>query len=317
MIEQARLVDEVLFVARDGSALVRRKRGEDGLAGSPKQHTPYRTPPPLEDAVLVHVVETSDRQIALLDCASVAGAPDHTSINAALFRDYDQVVWIERDQKGLAMAALRSRGTPDLASATLAIWALKVQGGWDESPLLHIWVRASHQGEFSESIHRVDSGFDSTTKRWSARLTSSRDDAPLAKEIQHPKTWLVTLNIDRFMIFNDAYGHVEGDFALLQILHALELATDRRVCLRRAEFEVVANGSAANARNVAEALRKDVEDLRIPLEHDEAQTLPFVTVSAGVVAGDRSLELARRDVRDAIEEAKARGRNQVCLLAAS
>jgi diguanylate cyclase (GGDEF)-like protein len=124
------------------------------------------------------------------------------------------------------------------------------------------------------------------------------------------------LDIDRFKLFNDEYGHLAGDECLRAVAHAL------RATLRR-EADVVARYGGeefafvlpqtdlAAAQALCQRVRTAVETLAIP--HASSSLLQTVTVSIGVTGYrfGESVEsvIARAD--DALYRAKANGRNRV------
>lgn len=138
----------------------------------------------------------------------------------------------------------------------------------------------------------------------------------LAIELQHPIA-LLMIDIDHFKLFNDHYGHPEGDSCLRKVGKILSAAirkdTDLAVRYGGEEFVLLLPGAdIAEAVDVAERLRRAVEELRIA----HAAALPgHVTISVGVAAlvpcarepAERLVEVADA----ALYAAKRRGRNAV------
>ncbi|WP_164738573.1 sensor domain-containing diguanylate cyclase [Aquabacter cavernae] len=122
----------------------------------------------------------------------------------------------------------------------------------------------------------------------------------------------IMVDVDHFKAYNDAHGHLEGDFALKVVAQCLMTAARESDAVGRFGGEefllVLPNTSETDAKSVAERLLKRIaasRDLRWPL-----------TVSAGVhvlrthgehVAIDRPI--ARAD--EALYRAKQNGRNRV------
>ena len=163
----------------------------------------------------------------------------------------------------------------------------------------------------------------------------------LAAELTQPIAVLI-VDVDHFKLFNDCYGHVQGDNCLRALSGVLKngtrIASDvaatttavamppsfssRRTSSRNSdfaaryggeEFAVLLRGADLEAAmKVAERLRRAVEDLCIA--HDEAPG-GFVTVSIGVaslVPGRTEVAQHVVELADAgLYEAKHRGRNVV------
>lgn len=138
----------------------------------------------------------------------------------------------------------------------------------------------------------------------------------LAIELQHPIA-LLMIDIDHFKLFNDHYGHPEGDSCLRKVGKILSAAirkdADLAVRYGGEEFVLLLPGAdVAEAVDVAERLRRAVEELRIA--HAAAPS-GHVTISVGVAAlvpcarepAERLIEVADA----ALYAAKRRGRNAV------
>jgi len=127
---------------------------------------------------------------------------------------------------------------------------------------------------------------------------------------------LLAIDVDRFKRINDEYGHLTGDSYLRSVARSLERSVDRQgahlaryggeefVCLLPAT-------PAQSACQLAEQIRRDIEQLRLP---NAAATPPWVTVSVGVAtveAGDPGAETLVEVADAQLYLAKERGRNQV------
>ena len=128
---------------------------------------------------------------------------------------------------------------------------------------------------------------------------------------------LLMIDVDRFKVYNDSYGHQQGDVVLQSVAHIL------RTYLRRPadftarwggeEFAVLLPATEAQgAVTVAESIRASVEKTPIPLPDGAATS---VTVSIGV----NTVQPAQSDVDPAFVDsadtalyaAKEAGRNKV------
>ncbi|MFT5699207.1 MAG: diguanylate cyclase (GGDEF)-like protein [Desulforhopalus sp.] len=130
---------------------------------------------------------------------------------------------------------------------------------------------------------------------------------------------LLLLDIDYFKLFNDHFGHLEGDECLVTVATAINQVSTRRVNDLAAryggeEFVVtLPETDLAGALVVAENIRKKVEGLH--LKHPASKVNQYVTISIGVAIHSKESsfstpeELIRKADR-ALYAAKRQGRNQ-------
>ena len=135
---------------------------------------------------------------------------------------------------------------------------------------------------------------------------------------------LFMIDIDAFKLYNDHYGHQEGDACLKQVAKALDEAFQRPgdfvARYGGEEFAIiVANGDAEGVAGQGEHLRRVVEAMNIP--HEKSPASEFVTVSMGlatvVPGGESSVEGLIKAADEALYRAKDEGRNKLCLAADS
>jgi len=126
---------------------------------------------------------------------------------------------------------------------------------------------------------------------------------------------LILLDIDHFKNYNDEYGHSAGDMVLKNIAGVLQNCVSPVDLVARYGGEefilMLPNKTAAEARLVAEKIRRAIDDSRFILRRVESR----VTASLGVVsfpdAGFTREELVRA-ADEYLYEAKRSGRNRVC-----
>jgi diguanylate cyclase (GGDEF)-like protein len=146
----------------------------------------------------------------------------------------------------------------------------------------------------------------------------SRLDFEWMKALQHEgELSLMMIDVDHFKLFNDTYGHPEGDACLSRVGETLAaIAADTMGFAGRYGGEefclLLPNTDAARALEVGEIVRAAVQDLAMPHATSSHQT---VTVSVGV-AGTRPCATQRPgDLIEAADAAlyaaKHRGRNAV------
>lgn len=123
------------------------------------------------------------------------------------------------------------------------------------------------------------------------------------------------VDIDEFKLYNDTYGHAEGDLVLQavgQVLRAATRSDDRAYRYGREEFAVLCtNADVDKARTVAERVVEAVRERAIPFPESRHG---IVTISAGVAQYDprHGTETSLIRAADAkLYEAKAAGRNLV------
>ncbi|HDG1710360.1 TPA: GGDEF domain-containing protein [Kluyvera ascorbata] len=126
---------------------------------------------------------------------------------------------------------------------------------------------------------------------------------------------VLLLDIDHFKAYNDHYGHMMGDQALMRVSAAIRNAVRSRDIVTRfggEEFMVVLpHCDVDTAMQTAERIRQQVYDLRIPHMFN-ASVATHVTISIGVAPlEDSNIELAMQRADKALYEAKNMGRNNI------
>jgi diguanylate cyclase (GGDEF)-like protein/PAS domain S-box-containing protein len=138
------------------------------------------------------------------------------------------------------------------------------------------------------------------------------------QRLHNQRCSMLMIDLDRFKLINDTYGHAMGDAVLqhfAQLLRNAFRGIDMAARVGGEEFAVILPGSdLAAAGNSAERLREIVA--KTPLMHD-GKTIP-VTVSIGAAAmGPSDSEADQTLIRadEALYGAKKNGRNQVQMAA--
>lgn len=128
---------------------------------------------------------------------------------------------------------------------------------------------------------------------------------------------LMMIDVDHFKLFNDTYGHPEGDACLSRVGEALAAIADRHTgfAARYGGEEfclLLPNAGAAEALRVGEIIRATMENMAIPHSAGVCKT---VTVSVGVATIVPSQSQPQDDLVEAADAAlyaaKRRGRNNV------
>lgn len=125
---------------------------------------------------------------------------------------------------------------------------------------------------------------------------------------------VVLIDADHFKRINDVHGHAVGDAALCALAHTLQATLRQGTLLARwggEEFIVALPGTNAEAATLlGERLRRAVSAI-------EREDLPPLTISIGITSlGDRHIDSSAvlfDEADAAMYEAKASGRNRVCI----
>jgi diguanylate cyclase (GGDEF)-like protein len=140
-------------------------------------------------------------------------------------------------------------------------------------------------------------------------------DVALAKRHKHPLS-VIVVDIDKFKLINDNFGHSAGDCVLkdvAQMLAKCSRDTDAAYHAYRfggEEFVLILNNTEAQGSAiVAERVRRYIENMTTTYEDNSIN----VTVSVGVAAllEDDSMSSLFARADKALYEAKRKGRNQV------
>lgn len=128
------------------------------------------------------------------------------------------------------------------------------------------------------------------------------------------------IDIDFFKLYNDHYGHLEGDEVLKQVSQALLKACRRPhdFVFRYGgeEFGIITTGMVQDEVKVfGEKLRSTIEDLKIP--HGKSYVAPHITISVGAVNlvpnPKDSMESLIKIADNRLYQAKEKGRNCVVI----
>ncbi|ABZ78427.1 periplasmic/7TM domain sensor diguanylate cyclase [Shewanella halifaxensis HAW-EB4] len=138
---------------------------------------------------------------------------------------------------------------------------------------------------------------------------SRRQQAPLS---------ILMLDIDRFKLINDSYGHLAGDQALRviadQLKQILKRPTDLVSRFGGEEFAIILpNTDKIGAQQVAETIRKVISKLPICWGGNRIRLTVSIGVSSEIITSEEHTTLLLEQADKALYQAKNDGRNQVKL----
>lgn len=165
-------------------------------------------------------------------------------------------------------------------------------------------------GLFNERIHKLDS--DSNTDPLT-RLSNRRGMQKYLDEFaeNHSEFAVIALDIDHFKKVNDTFGHGVGDMVIARLADIMRRhATDGDVLCRIGGEEFLMflpNTDMEEARYIAEGLRQDIADSKMP-------KVRKITVSLGVSLvkphpDNKDIDIAIKNADAALYQAKNDGRN--------
>ena len=129
---------------------------------------------------------------------------------------------------------------------------------------------------------------------------------------------IIMIDIDYFKLFNDHYGHVEGDKVIRAVGQTINSAVrssrDFAARFGGEEFIFIAfDTNQSDINQLAETIRNQVQELKIPHVHSKGSD--YVTISLGTASGTASqhkhIEKLMKLADDALYSAKSSGRNCV------
>lgn len=128
---------------------------------------------------------------------------------------------------------------------------------------------------------------------------------------------LIICDIDCFKLYNDNYGHIQGDQCLKQVAKAMKSVPNRAgdlICRYGGEefCTILPNTDLQGGKTIAERLRQAVLSAQIP--HAKSKVDRYVTLSLGVAVYNGQYKTTDELIQaadNALYQAKDNGRNQV------
>ena len=128
------------------------------------------------------------------------------------------------------------------------------------------------------------------------------------------KIYVAMLDIDKFKLLNDTYGHKVGDKALIEFAKCVSahlMIEDIFGRIGGEEFAIIMIASNSDEVEMKlEMIRKNIEEIKI--QNDENESIKF-TVSIGLAEKEdgQSLDKVLENADDKLYDAKSSGRNKV------
>lgn len=132
---------------------------------------------------------------------------------------------------------------------------------------------------------------------------------------------LILLDIDKFKIYNDSYGHLEGDECLILVSSCLKscIGKDDGIVARYGGEEFVCllpNTDFEQATHIGERIHQSILDLKIPFNFSPISNVVTVSGGVGTVYPNESIIMTDfiKKVDDLLFIAKRSGRNNIKFL---
>jgi diguanylate cyclase (GGDEF)-like protein len=126
---------------------------------------------------------------------------------------------------------------------------------------------------------------------------------------------VLLLDIDYFKLYNDFYGHQQGDTCLKEVAQTLNKLEDGLAARYGGEefVCVLPNANETSAELIALELNQEIQQLKIP--HEKSLVSPYVSVSIGVTtiipSETTHKKVILEEADSALYQAKSSGRNKV------
>ena len=184
-------------------------------------------------------------------------------------------------------------------------------------------LRVKNQIKMLDQLHTIErlSMLDQLTEIPNRRSFDKQIKSEWGRAIREKTTiGVLAIDVDRFKIYNDTYGHQQGDVALQAIAKMLKSQLKRPGDFAarwggEEFFVLLPNTNAPGAMGIAEQIRKATEEMIIPCANGEPTKM---TISIGVntkaPSSDSldSLDAFIAEADKALYAAKEIGRNRVC-----
>ncbi|MEF1219469.1 diguanylate cyclase, partial [Photobacterium damselae] len=148
---------------------------------------------------------------------------------------------------------------------------------------------------------------DYLTQSWNRRYFFNH---PATKKTSGPKC-LALIDIDKFKLVNDTYGHHVGDMVLINFAKLLRTYFSDSLVARLGgeEFCIVFGNSQSIFLQRLEALQKELNTVPTVILNNDIE----YTVSIGVTHGDQDIHTLISNADKCLYQAKEQGRNRIVI----
>ncbi|HWU21837.1 MAG TPA: GGDEF domain-containing protein [Nocardioides sp.] len=228
---------------------------------------------------------------------------------SAYLNSADDEVWLRQTLAHWSFY-LTEAGVLLVGGLAAAVWN---GGAWFLVLLLPIFVLAQRAALHEPLRERADHDDKTGLLRFESWHRMAR--ASVAQCNDKSQAWSVLfVDLDHFKRFNDTWGHLAGDLALVTVAGAIRRevrASDIVARFGGEEFCVfLPRADLDEARQIAERIRLSIEAADLPGE--QALTLSAGVASASPPVRDVDLDVALLTADRALYEAKSTGRNGTC-----
>ncbi len=127
---------------------------------------------------------------------------------------------------------------------------------------------------------------------------------------------IIMLDVDYFKVYNDTHGHQKGDAVLRSVAQILLDSTGKKDFVARYGGEefiscVVAPRDPEEAQEIAERIRKNIQEFHFEGEEQQPEGVLTVSVGMSYSAGGAGLEEMIEEADQSLYQSKRQGRNRV------
>lgn len=142
------------------------------------------------------------------------------------------------------------------------------------------------------------------------------DDALKHCRVKNSRVGILILDLDRFKLINDCYGHDAGDKVICQFGERIQSAVDNKslTCRISGDEFCVLIKDAKSHDDVLKTCREILNKMKEPFLYEGKKINASVSIGAAIVNGNEDTELSPLRMADyALFSAKDQGRNKVCI----